>query len=354
MSGDAPTVPLDHLVELRTDKVAANKDPELPYVGLEQIAEGEPHLLGTLSSSASRSTNSIFAAGDILFGKLRPNLRKSIRVDFAGYCSTDILVLRPRHGVFPGYVAHLFQWDRLINAAVATAEGTRMPRTSWSELSRLSVSLPPYSDQIAIAQVLDRVDEAISHARADVSKLEMMRGGLISDLLRRGVSTDGALRPENSRDFADSELGRVPNSWDVVKLRVVASVQGGKRLPAGHEYAKAPTSFRYLRVLDFFDRDVDFDRLVSLSPTTFRVLERYEIRPGDVYISIAGSLGYAGVSHQQRLTGLYSRRTQLGLCPGEGSARRSSRCSSTDPSLSLRSESKAASAAAFQSSLYFA
>jgi len=71
--------PLSEFVALQTEKIVTNKDSHLPYIGLEHIAQGSPKLLGTAESSSSLSTNSVFAQDDILFGKLRPNLRKSIR-----------------------------------------------------------------------------------------------------------------------------------------------------------------------------------------------------------------------------------------------------------------------------------
>jgi len=105
MGSEEAVISLDQLVEQRVDKAGANKDPSLPYVGLEHLAQGEPVLLGTLNSGASVSIYSVFSRDDILFGKLRPNLRKSVQVDFGGYCSTDILVLRPRPGIIPGFAA---------------------------------------------------------------------------------------------------------------------------------------------------------------------------------------------------------------------------------------------------------
>jgi type I restriction enzyme S subunit len=104
-------------------------------------------------------------------------------------------------------------------------------------------------------------------------------------------------------EFKDSPLGKIPKNWQVDKLVARASVCGGKRLPLGHLYSDAPTEFRYLRVLDFFERDVDFETLKFLKPSTFKALERYEIHNGNLFISIAGSLGYVGVfrsPHQQR------------------------------------------------------
>src|SRR3970040_384380 len=64
------------------------------YVGLEHLASGFPALVGRGSESEVRSGKTAFRKGDVLFGKLRPYLRKSALVSEDGICSTDILVFR--------------------------------------------------------------------------------------------------------------------------------------------------------------------------------------------------------------------------------------------------------------------
>ena len=83
------TVSLDELVELRTEKVATGKKGFEPYVGLENLGVSGSGLLGWSDASDSISLNSAFEPGDILFGKLRPNLKKCEQVEFSGYCSTE-------------------------------------------------------------------------------------------------------------------------------------------------------------------------------------------------------------------------------------------------------------------------
>jgi type I restriction enzyme S subunit len=142
MTDELPTVTLGHLVALQKAKVAGKKDITRSYVGLENLASGRPEILGTLPSSESVSVNSVFEVDDILFGKLRPNLRKCVAASFAGYCSTDILVLRARAGVNPRFAAHVLQSDGVFAAAVRSAVGTKMPRTNWAALEALSVFAP--------------------------------------------------------------------------------------------------------------------------------------------------------------------------------------------------------------------
>jgi type I restriction enzyme S subunit len=174
---------LAEIVSPVTTKVAGRKDPNLPYVGLEQIASGTARLLGTLPSSASTSTNNVFSPGDVLFGKLRPNLRKTARMTSHGYCSTDVLVLRAQPGYDSTFCGHLLASDLVFRQALRTAEGTKMPRTSWPSLSRLEVMVPTSQDeQAAIAACLDALDREIDLNDAALAKLSVLGDGLRQDL----------------------------------------------------------------------------------------------------------------------------------------------------------------------------
>ena len=232
MSESNESKQLGELVSLRTEKVAGSKDRTKPYVGLEHIASGEPFLLGVAHSESSVSTNSVFHRGDILFGKLRPNLQKSLLARFDGYCSTDILVLEPCAGFDSSFVARVFQRDEVFAEAVRTAEGTKMPRTSWARLRQYPVFAPDdASEQRAIAAVLDAVDVAIQKTEALIAKLKAIKAGLLHDLLTRGLDSNGQLRDpeEHPEQFKDTLLGRVPAEWDGVvvnRLREVLTEAG--------------------------------------------------------------------------------------------------------------------------------
>mgnify|MGYP003591637023 CR=1 FL=1 len=148
-----------------------------------------------------------------------------------------------------------------------------------------------------IAYVLDTIDEAIAQTEAVIAKLKQVRAGMLHDLLSYGLDEHGQLRDPiaHPAQFKDSPLGLIPRAWDVVRLVDRAGVFGGKRLPSGHSYADLPTGYRYLRVLDFFERSIAYDELAILRKDTFAALSRYEIHDGELFISIAGSLGFFGV-----------------------------------------------------------
>jgi type I restriction enzyme S subunit len=290
---------LDSLVTLVNAKVTTKKDPNRPYVGLEHLPSGGSLLLGTAESGQSISTNGTFRAGDILFGKLRPRLRKSVQVPFAGYCSTDILVLRPAADVVPNFAGFVLKSDAVFAEAIRTEEGTKMPRCSWSTLKHLRVYCPKPSQQQRIAEILSAVDDAIEYTEALIAKTQQIKAGLMHDLFTRGVNANGDLRPshEDAPDlYKESRLGWIPKEWESETLgRLLAPVTCPMRSgPFGSALLKEELVENGIPLLGidnvFAERFVaDYRRFVT--PHKFVELSRYAVLPGDVIITIMGTVG---------------------------------------------------------------
>ena len=82
------------VAELRNWKYDPDTSAEaLRCVELEHVSQETGRLLGYVDSKLQRSVKNRFAAGDVLFGKLRPYLRKYLKAPFDGACSTEIWVL---------------------------------------------------------------------------------------------------------------------------------------------------------------------------------------------------------------------------------------------------------------------
>ena len=126
-------VRLGDLASLRREKQKPSGNDRHPYLGLENINNW-----GLINSKRqfqeAISDKTVFHTGDTLYGKLRPNLRKVVRVDFDGICSTDILALFPKPLADGAFLGHILQSDRLYVHAMKGIAGTKMPRTSWDHL----------------------------------------------------------------------------------------------------------------------------------------------------------------------------------------------------------------------------
>jgi len=95
--------------------------------------------------------------------------------------------------------------------------------------------------------------------------------------------------------FEETSIGEFPKDWKTVMLGDIALVKGGKRLPKGEKLVDFDTGFPYIRVVDFKNGTVDVSSLKYLRPETREKIRNYTISSNDVYISIAGTIGLAGL-----------------------------------------------------------
>ena len=219
-------------------------------------------------------------------------------------CSNFFKTLRPnRSEVDPRFLLRKLSWFyKQPTLLTLQQQTTGIINLKFEEYLSASIEIPKTIDeQQKIAQVLDTLDTAIHETETIIAKLIAIKQGLLHDLLTRGIDANGKLRPTHAEAphlYKDSPLGWIPKEWGCVQLADKLAVRGGKRLPAGHDYSSHPTAYKYLRVTDFVEREYSHSELESLHERTFTVLERYEIQPGQLFISIAGTIGYIGVHRQ--------------------------------------------------------
>ena len=144
------------------------------YVGLEHI---ESHT-GTLLRDAEEVTEgsdilsikTAFKAGDILYGKLRPNLNKVHLATQEGICSTDIWALRTSENLLPDFALRYMRSPAIYVRAAQLAAGANLPRLSANAFDRLPIPLPTLPEQQRIVDVLQQAD-VVTKLRHDFDEL---------------------------------------------------------------------------------------------------------------------------------------------------------------------------------------
>lgn len=135
-------VPLGEVVSLarRLNVKPEDIDPQRAYVLLEHITPGTGEVSPVVAGTAYiRSPKASFQAGDVLYGKLRPNLRKVCVAPEDGYCSTDILPLRPLQKNSSFYLASILRSQRFYLEVERLVAGASLPRVNAKELLKLEV-----------------------------------------------------------------------------------------------------------------------------------------------------------------------------------------------------------------------
>ncbi len=116
-----------------------------PYIALEHMPRNCIALSNWGHAEGLGSNKFEFKKGEILFGKLRPYFHKVGIAPLDGVCSTDIVVVTPKQAEWFGYVLSHVSSDAFIEYTNAGSTGTKMPRTSWDDMARYAVVLPPTS-----------------------------------------------------------------------------------------------------------------------------------------------------------------------------------------------------------------
>ena len=211
---------------LRTERCTDIPDG-LRYIGLEDVEPATGQYRPTEGNSRQNddSTIGVFISGDVLYGKLRPYLRKAIVSDTDGVCSTEFLVMQPASIM----AQWLHQWlltTEVTQQIEAGCEGTKMPRADWEHVGSIHVPSPSSSEQVEIISVLDR---EITRIRALIAKktrfvdlLKKKRQAFITQAVTKGI--DPGARMKDSRiDW----IGKILDHWSVQPIKYLASIGNG-------------------------------------------------------------------------------------------------------------------------------
>jgi type I restriction enzyme S subunit len=247
------------------------------YIDLSAVNNEHKHIAHPARVSTTEAPSrarQLVAAGDVLVSTVRPNLN-AVAVVPAGLdgatASTGFTVLRPTKDVDGRYLFHWVRSASFINDMTRKSTGASYPAVSDRIVFGSVLPLPSLDEQRRIATILDHADalRAKRHAARD----------LYTDL---GTSVFVAM-------FGGSNVGSKP-------LRALASVITKGTTPTSVGLKFADFGIPFLRVQDLRDVSVrPGSQTLYVDEATHRSLARSVVRPGDLLVSIAGTIGRCAV-----------------------------------------------------------
>ena len=133
----------------------------------------------------SRSTKAAFQAGDVLYGKLRPYLNKVVIAPKAGYCTTEIIPLRPLNFLSPDFLRFFLRSTTFLRYAAAKNYGMKMPRLGTKDLESAPIVIPPLAEQKRIVAKVDELMALCDRLEAEQKEREEKKSALARASLAR-------------------------------------------------------------------------------------------------------------------------------------------------------------------------
>ncbi len=159
------------------------------------IDQGQKFIIAYSNQSDKLLKNS---SGLIIFGD-HTRIIKFIDFDFiVGADGTQILDTKSNVDIKFAYYTLLFK--EIVSLGYSR---------HFKIIKEFNYLVPPLEEQKKIADILSTVDKKIAFVEENINATEELKKGLMQKLFTEGIG---------HTEFKDSELGRIPKSWEVVEL----------------------------------------------------------------------------------------------------------------------------------------
>ena len=198
-------------------------------------------------------------------------------------CGYHLAQIRPNRAlVDPVYLAKQLALPETAAYFAQRAAGSTRYGLSNRTIADVPIRLAPLGQQLRIAEILARIDDAIERTEMLIEKHQQIKAGLMHDLFTRGISTAGRTGP------TDEDL---PKGWRWAPLGDMAKVVSGVTL--GGAGPASGSVVPYLRVANVQDGYLALEEIKTIRVSR-SVLQELRLLPGDVLMNEGGDFDKLG------------------------------------------------------------
>lgn len=187
------------------------------------------------------------------------------------------------------YLYYLLGSDEIFKQYVQMAAGSSVQNLNKEKVSDLQLKVPPLPEQQRIAKALSDVDALISTTEKLLQKKKNIKQGTMQNLLTGKKRLPGFAKSNNTKM---TELGEIPEDWEVKSLRDIAFVTklAGFEFTAHVNYSEIGKIIA-LRGLNVKKGYLVLDDVKFIDNSNFSKLDRSKLYINDLLFTYVGTVG---------------------------------------------------------------
>jgi type I restriction enzyme S subunit len=143
--------------------------------------------------------------------------------------NSGMILLRNENKTLETNYLHIFLKSNIFDNQISnTVFGSAQPQLTVKEIEKFFICFPKEKkEQEKIAKILSTLDNAIESTNRIIEKEKNIKTALMQELLTNGIDKNGQIRTPQTHTYKQSELGLVPDEWEVKALKSVGSCKNG-------------------------------------------------------------------------------------------------------------------------------
>ena len=186
------------------------------YIGLENVESASGHYVETNSEYEDGYYDGC-EQGDLLYGKLRPNLAKVLLSPFKACCTGEFEVIS-RTDIGKKYLQYYMLTDGFTQTVTASTYGAKMPRANWDFIKNIGIVYPCVAEREKIVAFLDsecaEIDALSADIQSEIDTLEAYKRSVITETVTKGLNPNAHMK-----DSGTGWMGDVPESWNKTRVK---------------------------------------------------------------------------------------------------------------------------------------
>lgn len=221
-----------------------------------------------------------FRKGDIIYGKINPQLAKYVIAPFEGLASADAYVLNTKNGVIQNYLYAILQTNDFYKYTVSVSSRTGMPKINRDELNIYNYFSPSEAEQTLIGKFLQNLVQSIALHEKKLAQTQIFKKAMLEKMF-----------PKLGSNCPEIRLKGFSDDWKQYYIGDLTRVCSGARVHKDEWTSSGVPFFRSSDVVSTYKGNENTKAYISFSLFEKLIQSTGRLEKGDLLVTGGGSIG---------------------------------------------------------------